>query len=125
MQSSWEKLAESLLRKKKVKYKKEYQILAFRKYRLDFICIYQFWKFSGRQFAIEVDGKQHEGLLNRLYDISRDRRIKRFSNVKIYRVSYKNLKRKILLIILYEKIRFFFPFIFIFLLLIVWLLKYL
>ena len=125
MQSSWEKLAESLLRKNKVKYKKEFQILPFRKYRTDFICIYEFWKFSWRYFALEIDGKQHDTLIHKLYDIFRDRRIKNFANVKIYRVSYDNLKSKIKLILLYEKIRFYFPFFFIFLLVILWLLKYL
>ena len=98
MSSSWERKTASILRKYRVKYKTEFSPIPFRKFRLDFICHF------GRYIAIEIDWLQHFTVKSKIYDYFRDKKILKNSKVKkIYRVWYKNLEKKVISIIKYER----------------------
>lgn len=100
-QSSWEKRAERLFKRKHIKYRKEFQAIPFRKYRVDFVI-----KIWIRNIWIEIDWSQHLTLKALIYDKIRDAKIKKKSWIKkIYRVGYNNLEKKLMRIILIEKIK--------------------
>ena len=91
MPSSWERKTASILRKKRVPFWEQHKILAEKKYRVDFLCKLSFWRY----FIIEVDWESyHCWFFNEKRDKKRDKNIKKFAKVKIYRVKYKVVNKK-------------------------------